>query len=203
MKRTISLILTVLLLLIFQLPAFASGETPVEITLGDVYDLTSLTLTLESADESKIEAKFNEKDNFTTTLTLPAGEYKVSDYSYVSTDDSQYDMDIVGTTFTVPEASTPIKIKLITGQDAKDYTLLDTLKDSKTEFVVLIICGTVYLFVTKKEKQKKKTTNPKLTKMMEEHETKQEFYRNDKIDYAQFTRVEQTNEQTTTEEDTE
>lgn len=203
MKKTILFIFTVLLLFVFLLPASASDGTPVEITLGDVYDLTSFSLILEDTNENKTKVVFSEKDDFTATLTLPAGEYTVSDCDYASDGDSQYDVNITGTTFTIPESPTPVKIKLMTGQDTGKHTLLDTLKNSKTELIVLVICGVVYFFATKKEKGKTKPVNPELSKLMEEHEAKQEFYRNDKIDYGQFTGTENANEPTTIEKDAE
>ncbi len=186
MKKLLVCILLILSLMSFQITAFASDGTPVEITLGDVYDITSFSLVLEDTAGETTKLLFTEKDDFKTTSVLSAGEYKVCNCTYVSPDKTKYSIELDDTTFTVPKSTELTKIKLMTGQKPKNNTLLDFLNQSKVPLIVLVICGIIYLYLQRKQAKTVKAINPELQKMMEEHEAMQEFYQSDKIDYSQY-----------------
>lgn len=186
MKKLLVCILLILSLMSFQITAFASDGTPVEITLGDVYDITSFSLVLEDTAGETTKLLFTEKDDFKTTSVLSAGEYKVCNCTYVSPDKTKYSIELDDTTFTVPRSTELTKIKLMTGQKPKNNTLLDFLNQSKVPLIVLVVCGIIYLYLQRKQAKTVKAINPELQKMMEEHEAMQEFYQSDKIDYSQY-----------------
>lgn len=187
MKKIILCVTMIIFIASLQITAFATEGTPVELTLGDVYDITSFSLTLENTAGETTEISFTEKDEFKTVVVLSAGEYQISDCKYVSPDKTKYSIELDGTTFSVPNSTSLTKIKLLTGQKPRQNNLLDFFNESKIPIIVLCICGVVYLLIQRKQAKTVKTINPELQRMMEEHEAMQEFYQSDKIDYSQYT----------------
>lgn len=194
MKKFIISLITIVLFFTINIVAFATPETennpetPVEFVLTDVYDLKTMVVILKDENEKSHRLLFTATEEYKATTSLAPGIYEITDCEYEATDKTEYSIDLEGATFEIPKSASLKTIELKSNQKPKGTSFLDYLKASKVPIIVLIVCGVVYVIITKREKQNKKPVNPEVVRMLEEHEAMQEFYQSDKINISQYDR---------------
>lgn len=184
MKKTLSVILSLILISLMCITTFASGSQAI-FRISDLTNAESVTLNISNEKTGEtFTLNLLQDDNYIAQTSLLPGSYVIKNYEINGT--NEYELALTNNTFNIKDSTAVATIDIKASKKSEGVSFFESvfeiIKRNAFELIVLIILLLLYLIV-KRIPKKQKNKDLLCASMLEKHEAEQSIFKDDPIDY--------------------